>query len=142
VNHRTDVTEQPESSGVFREAVVLVALGFVFWFLLAGPAWLVGGAVALGGLTVAAGLCLAPACVSAAARVWLNVSPLASFLVSSGLRLACVAGAALLAKFTRPELGVREFFGWLILFYLFVLVVESLQALHRMGQLKKWFRRS
>jgi hypothetical protein len=114
--------------------------GVLFWLVLALPAWLVAETQGLAGLSIAAGLCLVPGCLAAAAKTWWGLSHVAFFLVASGLRLSLAAGGALVAKTARPEFGLREFFVWLILFYLFVVAVESLVTLKRMGQLK-WLKR-
>ncbi len=120
--------------------MAVLGFGVLFWLVLALPAWLVGETTGLAGLSISAGLCLVPGCLAAAAKTWWGLSHVAFFLVASGLRLFLAAGGALVAKTARPELGLREFFVWLILFYLFVVAVESLITLERMGQLK-WLSR-
>ena len=49
---------------------------------------------------------------------------LSAMLVQTMIRLFSVAGAAMLVRVLRPQLGVVDFFGWLIAFYLLALVVE------------------
>lgn len=128
-------------SDAFRDALMVLGFGFLFWLVLALPAWLLAGTTGLVGLSISGGLCLVPGCLAAAAKTWWGLSHVAFFLVASGLRLFLAAGGALVAKTARPELGLREFFVWLILFYLCVVAVESLVTLKRMGQLK-WLNRS
>jgi hypothetical protein len=123
-----------------RDALTVLGFGFLFWLVLALPAWLVAGMTGLAGLSISAGLCLVPGCLAAAAKTWWGLSHVVFFLVVSGLRLFLAAGGALVANTARPELGIREFFVWLILFYSFVVAVESLVTLKRMGQLK-WLKR-
>ena len=49
---------------------------------------------------------------------------LAAMLVQTMIRLFSVAGTAMAVKKLRPDLGIIDFFGWLIAFYLLALSVE------------------
>jgi hypothetical protein len=49
---------------------------------------------------------------------------LSVMLVQTMIRLFSVAGVALAVKKLRPDLGIVDFFGWLIAFYLLALAVE------------------
>lgn len=49
-------------------------------------------------------------------------------LIWTSGRVALVMGLVLVVKFWRPEIGVRQFYGWLIAFYLLLLAVETQQA--------------
>jgi hypothetical protein len=49
---------------------------------------------------------------------------LSAMLVQTMVRLFSVATTALIVRQVRPELGIADFFGWLILFYLLALIVE------------------
>jgi hypothetical protein len=49
---------------------------------------------------------------------------LSAMLVQTMVRLFSVATTALIVRQVRPELGIVDFFGWLILFYLLALIVE------------------
>ena len=49
---------------------------------------------------------------------------LTELLVQMMGRLFLIAGVVVFVKFRHPELGIREFFGWLILFYVLSLSTE------------------
>ena len=49
---------------------------------------------------------------------------LAAALIQTMIRLLTVAGTAVIVRILRPELGIVDFFGWLIGFYLLALAVE------------------
>ncbi len=49
---------------------------------------------------------------------------LLAMLVQTMIRLFSVAGTAVAVKKLRPDLGIIDFFGWLIAFYLLALAVE------------------
>lgn len=49
---------------------------------------------------------------------------LAAMLVQTMIRLFSVAGTSVVVKKLRPDLGIVDFFGWLIAFYLLALAVE------------------
>ena len=51
-------------------------------------------------------------------------SDLGAMLVQTSVRLAIVGGVAVIIRKQKPELGVADFFGWLIGFYLLALAVE------------------
>ena len=118
------MSEFSRSSVAFQLSVFLIG-GAGLWALLAGPAWMLAGTLGVIGLTIAAVLCLAPALVTVAFDVLLAPSQNVLFLVSTGLRFGLVLASALVAKVSRPEFGLREFFVWLIVFYLFTLAVET-----------------
>ena len=118
------MSESSRSSVAFQLSLFLLG-GVGLWALLAGPAWLLAGTTGLIGLTIAAVLCLAPALATVAFEVMFAPSQNVLFLVSTGLRFGLVLGSALVAKTSRPEFGLREFFVWLIVFYLFTLAVET-----------------
>lgn len=54
-------------------------------------------------------------------------------LVQSMVRLGCVAVVAVIVRKQWPDLGIADFFGWLIGFYLLALLVEVL-LLRRMAE--------
>ena len=49
---------------------------------------------------------------------------LAAVLMQTMIRLLTVAGTAVIVRMLRPELGIVDFFGWLIAFYLLALAIE------------------
>lgn len=58
-------------------------------------------------------------------RLAIFPNELVEWLVSTFVRLGCVAGSALLVKFLRPDLGLIDFFGWLCGFYFLTLFLEA-----------------
>jgi hypothetical protein len=51
--------------------------------------------------------------------------PVFGMLIGTGLRLFVVTAGALAIALWRPDLRVREFFVWLVVFYLVGLVAET-----------------
>ncbi|MBL6705276.1 MAG: hypothetical protein ISQ06_04140 [Planctomycetaceae bacterium] len=99
------------------------SLGFAF--LLAGPAWLVAGAKGLIGLGVSALLCTAPGCLVVAFKGLVGETQATLVLAAGGFRMFFVLLGALGAKFAVSGYGLKEFFIWLALFYLFMLAIET-----------------
>lgn len=110
---------------VFR--LVLACFGFAV--LLAGPAWLVAGSKGLIGLSAAAVLCTLPGCLVTGFRHLAGGSQATLMLAAGGIRMAFVLLGALVARFGTDGYGLREFFVWLILFYLFTLALETVSVL-------------
>jgi hypothetical protein len=109
------------SVDVFR----LVVASLVFALVLAGPAWLVAGDKGLVGLAAAAVLCSLPGCLVVAFKGLVGDSQATLVLAAGGLRMFFVLLGALMAKFVVEGYGLKEFFVWLILFYLFTLALET-----------------
>lgn len=109
----------------------LTASVALFWLMFAGPAFWLSGVVGLEGLSIAALLSLVPgwlvfwgvAVVSGVPGQ--NGQPMA-VLAATGVRLMFVLFGVLLMKSIRPDLGLREFHGWVIAFYFVSLMVETL----------------
>lgn len=108
-----------------KSLLILLTSGFFFWALLIVPAWLVADLRGVIGLTISGMLCLLPGCIALGFKAWLGSSQSAYVLVAGGLRLGFVLAGALGAKFAWPEFGLKEFFIWLVLYYLFVLAIET-----------------
>lgn len=121
------------TSIALRQVAVLVVSGIVLWGLLVSPAWLLAGVDGLVGLTISALLCVVPGCVVVVWKVFLSPTQNVLFLVSTGLRFGLIFASALLAKAVRPGFGIREFYVWLIVFYLYALAVETWLVLRRAG---------
>jgi hypothetical protein len=97
------------------------------WFVLAGPAWLLGGASGLVGLSLAAWLCWIPHLLFVA-YVFVcqpNDRPLAALLLSMMIRLSVVLTGALVICWYRPDLRGGAFLVWLAVCYLVALAVET-----------------
>ncbi|MDA1162084.1 MAG: hypothetical protein O3B13_03180 [Planctomycetota bacterium] len=113
------------SADVFR----LVVASAVFALLLAGPAWLVAETKGLIGVGVSALLCVIPGCLVVAFKGLAGGSQASLILTASGLRMFFVLLGALGAKFVVSGYGLKEFFVWLILFYMFTLALETMSLL-------------
>jgi hypothetical protein len=116
-----DQTRDSVPVDVFR----LVVASVVFALLLAGPAWLVAETKGLIGLAVSAVLCTVPGCLVVAFKGLAGGSQATLILAAGGLRMFFVLLGALGAKFVVSGYGLKEFFVWLILFYLFTLAIET-----------------
>lgn len=127
------------------------------WLLLVGPAWSLGGAAGLEGLSIAALLCVVPGWIvfslcafapyltspwggstdssnTAGSNVSTNsqgASQTAMLVVLGGtvLRLLFVLAGLMFVRSLRPDLGFREFTVWLLAFYMATLLVETLLVL-------------
>jgi hypothetical protein len=120
-----------------RSAGVLTAVTAGMWLALAGPTVAVAGPDALEGLTYAALLCLVPGWLVYA----LAVGPAAPhsnrhvFAVLAGtlVRLFVVLGGVLVIRAARPQIGLREFLGYLAIFYVVALIVETRTLLRQIS---------
>lgn len=108
----------------------LMGSGVVFAALLAGPAWWLAGPDGLTGLAVSAALCLIPGILTVLLRVVIADSA-SLLLAANGLRLAFVMTGAFVGRLFVTGDGLKEFFVWLIAFYLFTLAVETCLAFRR-----------
>lgn len=109
-----------QNCGVFTGSVL--ALGA----LLAGPAYWLASVRGLEGVAYSALLCWLPGCVMFLGIVGLIENQGFAFLIGTGLRMMTVLLGALVIHQTRTDLGLREFFSWLIVFYSVTLLVETL----------------
>lgn len=104
------------------------------WVLLVAPASWLAGAAGVEGLTWAAAICLVPGWIAmylASRNPRAGPQAVAAILGATGLRMAFVLFAVLLMRFVRPELGLREFIVWLLVFYLATLTAETLLVLRK-----------
>ncbi len=109
----------------------LTASTALVWLVLAGPAHWLSGVTGLEGLSIAALLSLAPGWlvfwgVAAASGVPGQSGQSMAVLAATGVRLIFVLFGVLLMKSMRPDLGLREFHSWVIVFYSVSLMVETL----------------
>jgi len=116
-----------QKGGIFREALLLTAVIAAAWALAFWPAQMMGGAETIVWMSVAAVTCLVPGWVVLALS-FLAVFPndLSAMLVQSMTRLGSVAVVAVVIRKQWPHLGIADFFGWLIGFYLLALLAEVL----------------
>ena len=100
----------------------------VLWLLLAGPAYWLAGTAGVEGLSIAALLCLLPGWLVFALGTLYGVANNQAATVLSGtvLRLLFVLFGALAVRNLRPDLQFREFFVWLLVFYMATLLLETL----------------
>jgi hypothetical protein len=79
------------------------------------------------GLSWSAFLCFVPGVITLAAvdRFDERRRPVFGMLIGTGLRLAFAVSGGFAIAWARPHLRLREFFGWLVLFYLITLAVET-----------------
>lgn len=99
-----------------------VALGWVFCFW---PARMLRDEAGVWWMSLAAIAVLVPGWIVvflSSAAILRN--DLMAMLVQTMIRLFSVAGTAVAVKKLRPDLGIIDFFGWLIAFYLLALAVE------------------
>ena len=110
-----------------RQSAWLITTLAGLWLVLALPARWAGGMAGLEGLTWAIGLCLLPGLM--VLMVMGLIPRLATaphtILLSTAVRMLLVLAGVLVIRETRPELGFREFFAWLILSYMAALAIES-----------------
>lgn len=118
------MTQNSRSAG-FKAALWLtffVALGWVVFFW---PARMLRGEAGVWWMSLAAIAVLVPGWIVVfLSSVAILRNDLSVMLVQTMIRLFSVAGTALAVKKLRPDLGIVDFFGWLIAFYLLALAVE------------------
>ncbi len=108
-------------------AVWLTAVMGIGWVLCFWPARLLNGESGVWWMTLAAVCCLVPGWIVVfLSGLAIFPNDLAAMLVQTMLRLGIVSAVAVSVKKLRPELGVADFFGWLIGFYLLALATEVL----------------
>lgn len=114
----------------FRGAGIRSALWLTFfvalgWALCFWPARTLRGEAGVWWMSLAAIAVLVPGWIVvflSSAAILRN--ELSAMLVQTMIRLFSVAGTAMAVKKLRPDLGIIDFFGWLIAFYLLALAVE------------------
>ena len=111
-----------------RRCGLLAASSVLLWVVLAGPAYWVAGELGLEGLSYSALLCTLPGCVLFLVIPFFEFAQnkAFAFLAGSGLRMFAVLVATLLLREVRPDLGLRQFLSWLVVFYSVTLLVETL----------------
>ncbi|MBW3542178.1 MAG: hypothetical protein KY476_18060 [Planctomycetes bacterium] len=116
-----------QARGPIHEAGRLTLCVLALALLAVAPAWLLAGRDGLEGLAWSVALCLIPgvATIAIAHRMDERKRHVFGMLLGTGLRLGVVLSGAVGIAFLRPELRVREFFVWLVAFYLIALVLET-----------------
>jgi hypothetical protein len=100
----------------------------LLWALLIYPGWLLWGDKVWVHSLTALGLCLVPALVTLGwtLRSSAPEMQLAAILGGSGIRMAVALGGGFLLYETLPEMFANAFWLWMALFYMFILVVETI----------------
>ena len=95
------------------------------WVLCFWPAKFLRGEAGVWWMTLAAVCCLVPGWIVVfLSGLAIFPNDLAAMLVQTILRGGVVGTVAVTVKLLRPDVGVVEFFGWLIGFYLLALASE------------------
>ena len=110
----------------------LVLVLLTGWLIAYWPAGVLHRASGIFWLTVAAGIMfLSGISGLILVRVLKQVNTPAETFLHSGNRTLWVFAAVIVVKTSKPQLGFSEFYGWLIFFYLQLLIVEVLALRHR-----------
>ncbi len=125
------MTNNPFRLAAQRCGWLTAAVGLA-WLLFAGVARWLSGAAGLEGLTIAAGLSLLPGWLVfwGVAVSGQKNQPMA-VLAATSVRLMFVLFGVLIMKSMRPDLGLREFHVWVIVFYGVALGLETLQLVRK-----------
>ena len=125
----TGQPEQHPTPSPASQCVWLLVAGGALWIVLFWPARMVGGAAGVEGLTFAALLCVVPGCaIFVLGSLFRTLGGQPQLMVMAGmtLRLLAVLGGLLAVRSLRPDLGFRELTVWVVVFYLAMLLVETL----------------
>ena len=113
-------------AGGFKAAVWLTIVVASGWVLCFWPARILRGHSGVLWMTLAAICCLVPGWIVVfLSRLAIFRNDLTAMLIQTLLRLGLVGGLALVVVVWRPEIGVIDFYGWLIGFYLLALAAET-----------------
>ena len=120
------MTGSPPPGGL-KAGVLLTFFVAVGWVLCFWPARMLRGHSGILWMTLAAICCLVPGWIVVfLSRLAIFRNDLMAMLVQTFLRLGLVGAAALGVVVWRPEIGVADFYGWLIGFYLLALAAETI----------------
>jgi predicted neutral ceramidase superfamily lipid hydrolase len=112
--------------GGLRAAVWLTFVIAVAWVVCFWPARFLRPETGVLWMTLAAFCCLVPGWIVVfLSRLAIFRSELAAMLIQTLFRLGFVSSIALVVVKLRPEIGIADFFGWLIGFYLLALATET-----------------
>ena len=118
------MTQNSRSAGL-KSALWLTFFVALGWVLCFWPARMLRDEAGVWWMSLAAIAVLVPGWIVvflSSAAILRN--ELSAMLVQTMIRLFSVAGTAMVLKKLRPDLGIIDFFGWLIAFYLLALAVE------------------
>jgi hypothetical protein len=113
-------------SGSLKAVIWLTIVVTAGWVICFWPAKLLRGEAGVGWMSLAAICCLVPGWIVVfLSRLAIFPNDLAAMLFQTLLRLGLVGAVALAVSQWRPELGIADFYGWLIGFYLLALAAET-----------------
>ena len=99
----------------------------VGWVLCFWPARMLHGHSGVSWMTLAAFCCLVPGWIVVfLSRLATFRNDLFAMVIQTLLRLGIVGAVALVVVVQRPKIGVSDFYGWLIGFYLLALATETM----------------
>jgi hypothetical protein len=108
-----------------KSAFWLTLVVVIGWVLCVWPAFALRGQTGVIWMTIAAICCLVPGWIVVfLSSLAIFPNDLTAMLTQTLVRMAMVGAAALTVKVVRPDLGLAEFFSWLIGFYLLALAAE------------------
>jgi hypothetical protein len=120
---------------VKRSLGLLIGGSLAFWLVIAYPAWLLGGERALVFSAVAGLLCVIPTASTLLWCLWASrgaqEQQLLAVLGGTGMRLLLVVGIGMVLFHALPYFHYRNFWIWVIVFYLFTLTLEMGLILNR-----------
>ncbi len=115
----------PQTGG-FNSAIWLTFVMAVGWVACFWPARMLNGHSGVSWMTLAAFCCLVPGWIVVfLSQLATFRSDLLAMVIQTLLRLVLVGAVALVVVVQRPEIGVSDFYGWLIGFYLLALTAET-----------------
>ncbi len=110
----------------FRASVWLTFVMAIGWVVCFWPARFLRPETGVLWMTLAAFCCLVPGWIVVfLSRLAIFRNELAVMLIQTLLRLGFVSAVALFVAMSRPGIGIADFFGWLIGFYLLALATET-----------------
>lgn len=121
-----------EGSSVFvriaKSALNLLIFSIALWVVAWWPANWLRGAAGVGWMTVAILIVAIPGFINLLlSGLPILKDPLKSMLAQMTLRVSTLLVAVLLVKVNWPQVGIGDFYGWLMGFYLLSLTFESLE---------------
>ena len=118
------MTEQQKVS-VLKPAMILTVAIVAGWAVCFWPARTMDAESGVFWMSIAAICCLVPGWIVVfLSGLAIFPNDLAAMMVQSMIRLFSVGSVAVVIRKLKPEFGIRDFFGWLIGFYLLSLAVE------------------
>jgi len=119
------MTESSRSGGL-KAAFWLTIVIVVGWIVCFWPARLLRGQSGVWWMSLAATAALVPGWIVVfLSGLAILRNDMLAMLVQTLVRLFAFAATAIIVRIVRPDLGIVDFFGWLIGFYLLALTFEA-----------------